>query len=609
MKSTSTKTKLIVVFALLFVAATNVNSQVKTYQKNKEVIQELRSQKNKEKLTPGSDIRKQNPINLKKETFESKFSPVKIYSGTRNTNALLNILADASDSAYIYDWVEVDNNWDWSLDSRILYYYGANGVEVTQEKKAEGSGEWEKRNKSEYLYYASNELQKLTNSFWKNATQEWIDYELEAYNETGMETEYYYKLWNDTTQKFTDGIRITSTYKKDTLLIKDVLQEWDTLLNTWSFALMVENEFNSRDLITSSVEKIYNKESSQWENSYNTAYEYDGSGDLMSETLQYWDTISDQWANDVYVTRSYNEIGDLTEQLIQVWDATASEWQNNYKRNIAYNNSTLQLESINDQIWDKTTENWRDTTRATYVYTDLGSISTYLEEAWNGTSWGNIYQETYNYNSQGYRTGIEINQWDSENQDWKNYITVYYTYDSEGYLESERYDYWDSTTEQWETGYFDEWTQTGDYFHNDFYTKNWNDTLDKFTGGTRELTTYYLSGLIKEYTLQRWDTTTSSWVNEQKEEYFWNPALPAEYNELEQISIYPTPFNNTLNIELTENINTIEIEIYSIQGQKIDKFYLDKMITTIDLSRLKNGVYFIVYEANNKQFVKKIIKQ
>lgn len=606
MKSTYTKSGLILALAMLFVCAINVKSQEKESINSEEQNIKLRSKIKEDNYSTLKNIKKVSNFNSEKEKFQNEYSSFKTFSESNREKIVQGILADPSDSAYIYDWnTEIE---DWFLDTRILYYSSASSVEIIEEKKAEESDDWEKQNKSEYLYYNSNGLQRLTNSFWKDATKEWIVNEIEAYNEKGMETEYFFKVWNDTTQKFIDGIRIVSTYENDTNLVEDILQEWDTVTNSWSFALMVENEFNSKGLITSSIEKVYDKESSDWGNSYYMTYEYDETYYLTGETWQYWDTISSQWMNDVNISRTYNEVGAFSGQLVQVWDTVASEWENNNQRMIGYNDF-LDLVSINDQIWDSSSESWEDTTRATYVYTDLGDYSSYLEEVWNGTSWENTYQETYTYDANNFLTDILLEKW--KNDDWVYYAVIYYTYDAiGGYIKSRQDDYWNPNTESWETEFYAELAVVAnalDFI--EYYDKDWNDTLYKFTGGYRELYEYYYNGQTKELTVQEWDSENSQWVNDQKIEYYWYAALSTNPNEYDEISIYPTPFRNNLNIELNENINSAEIKLYNIQGQKIDTYFFDKKVNSIDLSRLKNGVYFIVYEANNRKFVKKIVKQ
>lgn len=71
---------------------------------------------------------------------------------------------------------------------------------------------------------------------------------------------------------------------------------------------------------------------------------------------------------------------------------------------------------------------------------------------------------------------------------------------------------------------------------------------------------------------------------------------------------FPNPTEGIINIKtsITENYN---IEIYSILGEWIQKYETTKNSSTIDISHLPNGVYFIeIRNSENQRFIKKIVK-
>lgn len=71
------------------------------------------------------------------------------------------------------------------------------------------------------------------------------------------------------------------------------------------------------------------------------------------------------------------------------------------------------------------------------------------------------------------------------------------------------------------------------------------------------------------------------------------------------ISIFPNPANTEINIVLPSNDNT-QIEITNAIGQLIIK---DQNKNKIDISNLKNGLYFISVKHNQQTHTQKIIKQ
>lgn len=95
----------------------------------------------------------------------------------------------------------------------------------------------------------------------------------------------------------------------------------------------------------------------------------------------------------------------------------------------------------------------------------------------------------------------------------------------------------------------------------------------------------------------------------------WQNLSTNDFNENQirkNISIYPNPYNEgLLSIELIgfEDLSNVHINIFSILGQSVYQSIIRNTTqTTIDLSgKLKENVYFISIESENKKVVKKLI--
>ena len=72
------------------------------------------------------------------------------------------------------------------------------------------------------------------------------------------------------------------------------------------------------------------------------------------------------------------------------------------------------------------------------------------------------------------------------------------------------------------------------------------------------------------------------------------------------ISVYPNPTTGILNINLSGVLET-ELILYTITGQKIFRKTINTKTTTIDLSSLSNGVYYLQLKNGNGVDTKKII--
>lgn len=76
------------------------------------------------------------------------------------------------------------------------------------------------------------------------------------------------------------------------------------------------------------------------------------------------------------------------------------------------------------------------------------------------------------------------------------------------------------------------------------------------------------------------------------------------------ISFYPNPAQENLHFDWQKNINSLQLTIYSSQGQMMKKHQLNQYQKVIDVSSLPQGIYFVHIKADkNKTYIKKLIKE
>lgn len=136
-----------------------------------------------------------------------------------------------------------------------------------------------------------------------------------------------------------------------------------------------------------------------------------------------------------------------------------------------------------------------------------------------------------------------------------------------------------------------------------------NDTLMYMFGGIQNITTTgdtVLSNNLYRYNLtdeivQQLDTTTNTWggvistINE------------SEFNVSEELSIYPNPASETININLKNNeiINTIKI--FNQNGQLVKQITkAENMI--LNISELTAGIYFLRIDTEKNKYLGRLIK-
>jgi len=76
-----------------------------------------------------------------------------------------------------------------------------------------------------------------------------------------------------------------------------------------------------------------------------------------------------------------------------------------------------------------------------------------------------------------------------------------------------------------------------------------------------------------------------------------------------ELSIYPNPGDNWLNICYTGELNKAGMRIYNIQGAMILEQEVTSNLTSLDISNLPSGIYYLALNTGDRLIYKKIVKQ
>ena len=82
-------------------------------------------------------------------------------------------------------------------------------------------------------------------------------------------------------------------------------------------------------------------------------------------------------------------------------------------------------------------------------------------------------------------------------------------------------------------------------------------------------------------------------------------SISVQSNEITKIEIFPNPANEFVNI--SNSVDNFNYQIISINGSIIESEKVEGNKTTIDISEMNNGVYFIKINTNDKIIIKKLI--
>jgi hypothetical protein len=89
-------------------------------------------------------------------------------------------------------------------------------------------------------------------------------------------------------------------------------------------------------------------------------------------------------------------------------------------------------------------------------------------------------------------------------------------------------------------------------------------------------------------------------------DHVWGIPVSADINVLSNLSVYPNPFNNEINVNDGNGIK--QVIITNIVGQNVMNVKMTQ--NTINTSILPQGIYLVTFIGNNgERVVKKMIKQ
>ena len=80
-------------------------------------------------------------------------------------------------------------------------------------------------------------------------------------------------------------------------------------------------------------------------------------------------------------------------------------------------------------------------------------------------------------------------------------------------------------------------------------------------------------------------------------------------NNILDVSVYPNPFDNELNIILTDNIENTTISIINTVGKIVLTTQAKSYTNMVDLSNLPIGMYFVRVSSQEGLYTQKIIKK
>lgn len=354
---------------------------------------------------------------------------------------------------------------------------------------------------------------------------------------------------------------LTNSYYSDNQIHEQEWVEWNTSTNSWNTQMSVYNKFDEQGKIVENFMRYWDNETQSFYMGNKEIYTYNLNGTVATLQNKDWDAYSNSWQNWSTVTYTYNE-DNLLEHQIEI------TINGNYLQIFYTYDSENRLETVTEQVWWD--GEWLNFSKETNSYNIDNQIETKLVENYDD-NWYNSYLFSYTYNE----NGLLIEEEEHNYTDVYSSLLNIYTYDENGNETSYELSEWNGSS----------WSA--------FYK-----VIDNYDDNQNQ--TEFYSQAIEN----------GSWVNFLKEEYIWNHYGTANIFEDEKyINLYPNPSENFVFIQLPEIQASINIEIFDINGKKIDGFRTKNSIEQINVNDYISGIYFVKIRGINISKTLKFLKE
>ena len=418
--------------------------------------------------------------------------------------------------------------------------------------------------KLDSVYLSGGDIIRTNNSL-EGLTEKWIVKEYDVDKNPTKFMVYHYQ--NPYTPVIVDSLRVTLEHYPINNYITDFRNSLYGLYRQYEYVNSpIYNLFN----IKSVTEEIYNTNTNQWISSYYV----DSYNDLRypdALNLNYMEYGYDENFSITFISKKESTIEDqgyIQDQTYFNWDVIdgfTPNYKFNYYNNY-YTNGKLQ-ESIKKRINDIETGVEINISKQNYFYgTDFFE---YTKQEWNDVT-NNWDMPLYKYRT------VYINGTPN--------IKISYRWINDNWV-----DQTDITTPTY-------------HFNNGIFYGS-SDIIPTIGSGSHDLTynndnliISESSGFINE------DPANASGYFEEKEFYYSSDGTNAVSNyNLSNITLSPNPAKNSISINSETELT---YDIYSIQGKKLLNGHTS---SSIDISKLQTGIYFIKFKTENgfinKQFI------
>lgn len=247
------------------------------------------------------------------------------------------------------------------------------------------------------------------------------------------------------------------------------------------------------------------------------SYQSDGGQLIENLTRQIWDESSSSWVNDSLYEYSYNNQNLLDTLISHKW-RYGTTWGNEFKATFNYNaNNKLTFE--NHWSWGG---GWGEYARYYYSYYGNGNLADIKYHSLVNGDWRYLWREVYTWNEFNLETMIAAEGWWTFYNYWGPFWKEEFSYDSTNSLimkeKSVHY-----LLNHWEPDLRDLYYYENNGSEKENIRQEWNDTDSIWINDYRYLYEYDINNVLLSTVYQDWQQDSLDWENAWRETYTYTP--------------------------------------------------------------------------------------
>ncbi|WP_430809851.1 MULTISPECIES: T9SS type A sorting domain-containing protein [unclassified Carboxylicivirga] len=389
-------------------------------------------------------------------------------------------------------------------------------------------------------------------------------------------------------------------YRLDSVYTYIVQNDMWSLVGCESFVYNDE-----KDLINSQVQT---KALNNWQDATRLQYIYTNEN-VVQQLEQRWDESNDTWKNTWTKYYDNNPVNGQLSIRYAEWKDNA--WQNVWQQKQLYS-SAGHFQAYNTDYWDAGTNSWISYWKYDRVYDENGKLVEVVNQSFDADTrlWKDEWQVLQTYDASGKLLRQEIIDRDESNQQWEN-VRLVEINNAQPNIRIEVRENWDVALDDWAPSVrqSDELGNNGQLLERNL--EQWDAILSDWLPYKRIVLGYNKDGIKTEESIYYYNSQTEDYDKYLKTVYHYQPMTASGEDVKEQedfgLSVYPNPAENYLIMNYKGEAR--ELAICSMDGKVVHTQEVMASGRSIDVSRLKAGVYILLVKFEGGESTVKFIKK